>query len=282
MDQRSPMPGARSPRLVLVGTLALAFIAAACGGGTSSAPTGSAEPSSAASGAASSEPSSAASQPAGSEGSGGVDFSTAADALTELDSYSFSVEIQSAATQGGQTTIQEGTTTMTGTVINAPDAASTLHLVTADKDGTVTDETEITIIGTTAYLRSGGASGSWQEIPSAQAGAFTQLMESFRPEKMFAVYFIPIGTDTTLVGQETRNGVTSTHYRGGEEVGAILGSIAGVQGSWSSDVWLAQDGGFLVASEAGVQGSDANGGGSFSIEVNITDVNSAAPITAPM
>ncbi len=274
MHQRHPVRGARTLPLPLVGVLVLVVGAAGCGGNPS--PTGSGEPST----AASSEPSGAASQPAGS--GTGVDFSNAASALNELDSYSFSVEIQSTATQGGQTTIQEGTTTMTGTVVNAPEKASTLHLVTTEVDGTITDETEIALVGTTAYLRSGGASGSWQEIPAAQAGTFTQLMDAFRPEQMFALYFVPIGTETTFVAQETRNGVASTHYRGGEDVGAILGSIAGVQGSWSSDIWLAQDGGFLVASHAGVQGSDANGGGSFAIVVNITDVNAAGPVTAPI
>ena len=99
---------------------------------------------------------------------------------------------------------------------------------------------------------------------------------------MFALYFVPIGTDMTVVGQETRNGIAATHYRGGEDVAAILGSIAGIQGSWSSDLWLAQAGGYLITAHAGVQGSDANGGGSFTVELNITDVNSAAPVTKPI
>ena len=99
---------------------------------------------------------------------------------------------------------------------------------------------------------------------------------------MFELYFVPIGTDATNVGPEVRNEIASTHYRGGERVGAILGSIAGIAGAWSSDIWIAQAGGFLVASEAGVLGSDANGGGSFQVDINVTDVNSAAPIKAPL
>ena len=214
--------------------------------------------------------------------SAGFDFSGAAGALDQLDSYSFHVKITSSNTQPGQAIVQEGTTEMSGIVVNRPDAASTLHLKTTDKDGNVTDETEIVVLAATAYLRSGGASESWLEIPAAQAAPFTQLMDSFRPEQMFSLYFIPISTDNTTVGDESRNGVETTHYRGGEDVGAILGSIAGVQGSWASDVWIAKDGGYLVASEAGVQGSDANGGGTFSIVVNITDVDSAGPSVAPI
>jgi hypothetical protein len=268
--------GAITVRRLGFGTLALALAIVACDSTTSSPETSGESPS-----AAAAQPSGAPSAPAGSEGTG-VDFSNAATALSALDSYMFSVRIQSSNTQAGQADVREGTTTMSGTVINVPEKASSLHLVTADVAGTVTDETEIVQVGPSVYLRSGGATGSWQEIPAAQAGAFTELMDSFRPEQMFALYFAPIGTDSMFVGQETRNGVASSHYRGGEDVGAILGSISGVQGSWSSDIWLAQAGGYLVASQAGVQGSDANGGGSFAIEVNITNVNSATPVTRPI
>ena len=275
MRSRTPRRARATPRFGL-GSLVLALAVVACESTTSSSHSFGESP-----GAASSQPSGAASQAASSDGSG-VDFSNAADALKTLDSYSFSVEIQSTNTQAGQSVTREGTTTMSGTAINAPEKASSLHLVTADVAGAITDETEIVLVGTAAYLRSGGASGSWQEIPAAQTGAFTQLLDSFRPEQMFALYFVPIGTDMTVVGQETRNGIAATHYRGGEDVAAILGSIAGIQGSWSSDLWLAEAGGYLITAHAGVQGSDANGGGSFTVELNITDVNSAAPVTKPI
>lgn len=280
MKNATPNVDLRRPRALIGGLLSLSLFVAACGGNNATTgPGGSA--------GTSAEPSSGASQaasggPAGSEPAGGVDFSPAADKLNALDSYKFSVEITS-VNATGQTNLSEGTTTMSGTVINAPAKASSLHMTTKDKDGNVTDDTEIIIIGDAAYLRSGGETGSWQAIPAAQAPIFMQLMDSFRPEKLFALYFVPIGTDTTTVGDEDRNGVGTTHYKGGEQVGAILGSIAGIQGSWTSDVWIARDGGYLVASEAGVQGSDANGGGSFSLDVNITDIESADnKVVAPM
>jgi hypothetical protein len=256
----------------------MAVIVVACGGAATSPPGGSASPSD----AASAEPSGAASQPAASDATGNVDFSNAAAALDELDSYAFAVEIKARNTVTGPASIREGTTAMSGIVVNEPDEASTLHLVTSDKDGNVTDETEIARIGETAYLRIGGAKGSWQKIPAAEVGTFSALMDAFRPEQLFALYFVPIATDTTTVGQEFRNGIASTHYRGGEDVGEILGTISGVHGFWSSDIWLAQAGGHLVASQAGVQNSDASGGGSFQIVVDITDVNLAGPVVAPI
>jgi hypothetical protein len=284
MNRRTPAGAERArrwpdPLVLLVLLVGLALLLAACGGTASTGPGDSSGPSA----DASTEPSDAPrDEPTGSaEPTGGFDFSPAAENLNNLDSYKFNVEITSANAQGGQAAVLEGTTTMSGTVNNAPSEASSLHLVTKDKDGNTTDETEIVIIAADAWLRSGGATGDWQAIPAAQAPIFLQLMDSFRPEQMFSVFFAPIGTDNERVGDEDRNGVPTTHYRGGEAVSAILGTIAGVQGSWTSDIWIARDGAYLVASEAGVQGSDANGGGSFSLIVNITDIESADNVVEP-
>jgi hypothetical protein len=271
------LAGARASRLPLVALVALvvlSLLGAACDS-TDASPSPSVAPSI--------EPSASASAPAGSIApTAPTDFSDAADGLAELDSYSFSVIIRAENTQAGQAVVKEGTTTMSGTVVNTEPKASSLHLTTAGIDGKVTDETEIIVIGDTSYLRSGGAAGSWQTIPADQAEGFNALMDGFRPEKMFALYFGPVAADNTTVGDEERNGVETTHYRGGEDVAELLGSIAGVLGAWSSDIWIARDGGYLVASEAGVQGSDANGGGSFTIKVDIKDVNSAGPLAAPL
>jgi len=281
MNRRTPAGADRARRWpdLLVLLVGLALLLAACGGTASTGPGDSSEPSA----AASSEPSTAPSdEPTGSGGpTGGFDFSPAAEALNNLDSYKFNVEIITANAQGGQSGIVEGTTTMSGTVIKAPSEASSLHLVTKDKDGNVTDETEIVIVGADVWLRSGGATTDWEAIPAEAAPIFIQSMAGFRPEQLFSLYFAPIGTDNERVGDEDKNGVPTTHYRGGEAVGAILGAIAGVQGSWTSDVWIARDGGYLVASEAGVQGSDANGGGSFSLIVDITDIESADNVVEP-
>jgi hypothetical protein len=280
MDSRTPAGAERArrwpdPLVLLVLIVGLVLLVAACGGTASTGPEDSIGPSA----EASSEPSE---DPTGSEEpTGGFDFSPAAQNLNDLDSYRFNVEIISANAEGGQGVLLEGTTTMSGTVINAPSEASSLHLVTKDKDGNVTDETEIVLISEGAWLRSGGATSDWEAIPAAQVPIFTQLMDGFRPERLFSSYFVPIGTDNERVGDEDRNGLPTTHYRGGEAVGAILGTIAGVQGSWTSDIWIARDGAHLVASEAGVQGSDANGGGSFSLIVNITDIESADNVVEP-
>jgi len=210
-----------------------------------------------------------------------VDVTTAAEKLDDLDSYRFTVVIETHSTQSGQGTLADGSVTMSGTVINAPSPASSLHMVSADPAGTVTDDTEIIVIGAAAWVRSGGSTGAWQAIPADQATFFTALLEGFRPEQMFSLYFSPIGQDNTAVGDEDVNGIATTHYRAGESVGLILGAIAGVQGSWTAEVWIARDGGYLVRSQAGVEGSDATGGGRFALRVDVTDVDSPSNTIVP-
>lgn len=264
---RTPIPA------IAVVAVTLALVAAACGGGSSPVPSAGPEDSTAPSAGTSVEPSAPAEPSEGASAEPGEDFTTAAQKLNELDSYKFEVELTSSSAVGGQMT-SEGTTKLSGTVINAPEKASSLSMVTLDPLGNVTDATDFVLIGADAWIRSGGEGAAWERVPADQATFMTAVIDAFRPEQMFSTYFAPVGADNSRVGDEEKNGIASTHYRGGESVGLILGAIAGVQGSWASDIWIARDGGYLVSSTAGVEAATASGGGSFQIQVDITDVES--------
>jgi hypothetical protein len=212
-------------------------------------------------------------------GDGGEAFTAATTALDALDSYAFRVEINSTSTTAGVTTASD--MVLSGVVVNEPEKASLLQQEQLDADGNITSATGIIVIGSDAWVRSGGEESEWSPIPASGAEGFIQAMAGFRPERMFGMYFAGIGGSFTEVGSESKNGIDSTHYRGDEEIGSILGTIAGFQGQWTSDVWIAKDGGFLVHSEAGAQAAAGAEAGSFLILVDITDPNSAGPIEPP-
>lgn len=268
-------------RRVAAGAMVLGISLAACGGSASQAPSQSA-------GSESQTPSmvptavpTAATPPSATAGATAnpADFSNAATALANLDSYKFDVEIQSSS--AGTAGTQAGSTSFTGTVVNKPDKAQTLDMVQKDATGTVTDATSYIVMTGAAWVKS-GASGTWQQIPAAQADLFMGTLTAFRPEQLFSLYFLPGATDNTAVGTEQKNGVATTHYKGGDAIGAILSAIAGVSGQWSSDVWIANDGGYLVHSEASVAAATSSSGGSFSIVVDITDINASGnAVSAP-
>lgn len=267
---------ARGRRPVLILGLIGALALATCGGGASQPPT----PGSSDAPGQGDTPTPTPEPIVGTDetvapGDGSEAFSTATTALDALDSYTFRVEMKSSSTDNG--TVSTSSSVYSGVVVNKPTKASSLRIVELDADGNETSGTEFVIIGTDAWLRD-VAGTEWTPIPAAQVDS---MFAAFRPEQMFGLYFAGYGGNFTTVGTESRNGVDTTHYKGDDAIGAVLGTIAGVNGSWSSDAWIANDGGFLVHSEAGVEAATGTEGGSFQIVVDITDPNSSGPIQAP-
>lgn len=211
-------------------------------------------------------------------GDGSDAFTAATTALDALDSYAFRVELL-------QSQVSNGTTITThsvyeGVVVNRPTEANALATSELDADGNATSGTSFIVIGADAWLKDLNDT-SWTAMPTGQAGSIIAMMTAFRPEQMFGTYFAGIAGNFASAGSESKNGVDATHYKGDEAVGALLGSIVGVTGAWHSDVWIANDGGFLVHSEAGAESATGTDGGSFLIVVDITEPNSAGPIEPP-
>jgi hypothetical protein len=119
-------------------------------------------------------------------------------------------------------------------------------------------------------------------VPAAAVTPMTAAFAAFRPEQLFGTAFGTLGSDYHLVGTESKNGVNCQHFQGDASIGTFFSGLAGVSGTWSSDVWLAVDGGYLVSSNVQAAGATATSAGSFSIDVEITNVNDPANVlTAP-
>ncbi len=222
-----------------------------------------------------------ATEDGGNGGSGDASdaFTAATDGLNALDSYVFEVVIKSTTVADGVTSVSHSI--MSGQTVNRPTTASLLDMQELDENGNVTSETAFLIIGSDAWLRDGDADQPWTALPAAAAEGFVASMAAFRPEQIFGTYFAALGGDFSTAGTETKNGIQTTHYKGDEQVGAMLGAIAGFQGAWTSDAWIARDGGYLVHSEASAQAATGAEGGSFLITVDISQVNSAPALTPP-
>jgi hypothetical protein len=278
---RAPSATAHHRFSFVIVVLAAMFALAACGGSSSTAPSNGPDESTGpgttpeASQGSESTPGPGESSTAGD---GSDAFGAATTALAALDSYAFRVEITSSSTTDG--VVSTDHQVLSGVVVNSPTQANSLDQRELDADGNTTSVTGIVVIGSDAWIRS-GEDEAWAPVPAAVAGGFVESMAAYRPEQMFGLYFAGIGGDFGAVGSESKNGVDCTHYQGDEAVGALLGTIAGVQGQWSSDVWIAKDGGFLVHSEAGAQGAEGTDSDSFQIIVDITDPNNAGPIEPP-
>lgn len=260
----------------LILAIGASLIVVACGGSASAAPTLAPGATATPAPTATSD----ATAPVSSDGTpdGTLAFSAATSALDALDSYEFQVEIATSKTTAGVAT--KNRTVWSGVVVNRPEKASSMLMDEYDAGDTITSSTGIMIIGASSWTRN-GASDPWVAIPAAQAALFIQSFAAYRPEQVFGLYFAALGNDFTSAGTETKNGVPSTHYKGGDAIGSILSAIAGFQGNWNSDVWLATDGGFLVHSEASGDGLSGADTGSFLMKVDISKPNAAGPITPP-
>lgn len=251
--------------------LGASLLVAACGGSASAAPT-------LAPGATATPDAAATPGSSGGVPDGGLAFGGATSALDALDSYEYNVEIATSKTTAGVET--KSRNVMSGVVVNRPDKASILLMNEYGADDTLESSTGMLIIGELAWVRD-HETDPWDSIPLAQASQFAQIFAAFRPEQMFGLYFAGLGNEFTNAGTESKNGVPSTHFRGGEGIATIFGAIAGFQGTWTSDVWLATDGGYLVHSEAAGEGVNGADTGTFRMTVDVSKPNAAGPITDP-
>ena len=267
IHQRSTVP---VPVLMLVAVLALA----ACGGST---PAASSEPGAtpaagttaapaATSGAAGTE------APAASPAEGGIDIGSAAASLDNLDNYSFKIEMKAEGGSEFMMVPSGGSLVMEGDVILKPTQAVDVTMTTGD--GTTTSVIGYRIIGDTAYINLGG--DSWMAAPADDAQS---AVDAFKPEQMLGSYSNLEGL--SKVGEEDKNGVPSDHYSSTADPG--IGSMFGLPGAtWTSDVWIAKDGGFVVSAAMTATGKNESGEqGTFVMTVDVTGANDPNLVIEP-
>jgi hypothetical protein len=266
------------PRRLAVLLVLVTVSLSACGGAASSPPA-SPSPSPAASVAPSPSPEASPSD-APSSAPPESPFAAATAALEALDSYEYKVELNSLTNVNNAVS---GThSVISGVTVNRPVAAGMTTTQFFDMDGTLSGEQGVIVIGDAAWVRDGGEGAPWFSVPADSVSVYARGLTSFGPVTLFGKYFEALEGNFTMVGPEPKNGVDTTHYQGDANVGALLAGISGFDGDWTSDVWIANDGGFLVASEARGQAAGGADAGSFAVIVNVSKPNAAAPINPPM
>jgi len=222
--------------------LSLVLVVAACGGGSTPAPSSaaSAEPSSA---GASAEPSSAgaSAEPssAGASAAPSLDVTGAAEALQNIDSYKM--------------TITSDAGSFEAVVIRQPEPAREITIT----DGSTV--TRIVIIGDQAWLDDG--SGSYTELPAAMVGAFTGMFDPLLLVGAADAW----SSGWALVGTEDKNGVQARHLH--VDATTLGAAAAGFPPGATVDIWVA-DAGYLVAWETTGLGADSS--------IQISNVNDPA------
>lgn len=256
----------------LAGLAVLAIAVAACGGSASQAP--STPGSSAAPGATATAPAAtdAAVTPAPSTAEGAPNITTGAAALADLDSYKMKITMAMAGLESSLFSAFGDGMTLDSTIVMKPTKAADMKVSMGKADQKL--EVGYRLIGDKAWINLGG--DSWMESTAADA---EKTVDSFAPGKMFGGFSNMAGMNA--VGDETKNGVASTHYTAsGTAVADALNTQLGLKdGTWTVDYWVAKDGGFPVAYVVEGKGSDS---AAFSMALEISDINNPSnTIEAP-
>ena len=239
---RRPMRG------LLATCVALLFVAAACGGSTSTPGLGGGGGLPSLGGG-------------GGGGSGSLSAGIASN-LDNLDSYQFS-ETMSGSEFGAQASSDSSGTTILGTVINKPDKREWINFAGS----------QFIVIGDQEWMSSDGT--TW-----VSAGTAASAFDAYLPGKLYATWFDAFSSGYQAAGDDTQNGIACTHYKGDSSISTMYSALAGVQGTFTADLWVAKDGGYPVKGVLGVSASAGGQGGSFGYTLDVTHVNDASNTVA--
>jgi hypothetical protein len=117
------------------------------------------------------------------------------------------------------------------------------RMVESAFDGAVSSAEHYVIVDGVAWTVRSGASPE----PTAVPDAMLEYLALWLPEGVAERTILPFAEGFERVGNEQHEGVATVHYRltpGGADA---YTNVTGVSGTWTGDLWMAVDGGYLVA-----------------------------------
>jgi len=195
-------------------------------------------------------------------------FAKSTDALSKLQTYSYTVVFSFTSDSNGKP--ESGSMEVHGAV------AGSDRLEQTWKDLDTGDEFGVIRIGSQAWALE---NKEWTAVPASLADAVGQSTLAFAPSMSWGEIAPGIGTESTYVGVEILNGVSTKHYTTtyNEWSQVWKGSVDKASG----DVWIA-DAGYPVRYRFTAEGTDDQGNkGSVLWTMDINDVNGSVTIEPP-
>lgn len=219
------------------------LIAAACGGGTSTAaPDGTGAPTE----APTTAPESTAPESAAPSSAVAIPSFDLSDLVTNLDNVdSYRLVITS-----------DGSVEYSGTVVTKPELA---------RDVAIGDQ-RFVIIGDEVWMGTAGG----DDLIAAPAEMANTLLSTFDPVLLVGAFANPGAmAGATEVGTEEKNGVSAKRFQ--IDASSIVGTLASMPPGASIDIWIAEGDGYLVSlSVVGMEGGD--------FTMDVTNVNDPANV----
>ncbi len=251
----------RQGRRLTILAAVLTIAVAGCGSGSATPAPASAAPSNATSTTAT---------PADTGAGNSAGLAGAATALGNLDSYKFTMSLVgdfgSLLGSLGAAGSANSPTDVSGTITFKPDKA-------ADVTGS---DFHIIEVGGFDYMDI-GKTGNF-----SQTAITDSMVDTFAPNMIFANSMVASTlSDFDLVGSQQKNGIQADQYRANDSAVATYGSVLGLTGAqWTTDVWVAHDGGYLLSVD--IEAKAADGTTAYQMKFDISNVDDAAnKVTAP-
>jgi hypothetical protein len=199
------------------------------------------------------------------------------DALSNLDSYAYTLHIDGLSTMEGAA--EEVVLDIEGKRQAAPTKAEHLKF-SSTSDGEVT-AMEFVYIEDEGKMWVRESGESWQEMPLMDE-SMLDMFDMFSMMYWWDTLFVGDPEDAQYLGQEVVNGVPADHYRSAESAtwGAFLSGCTFA--SAADDIWVAVDGRFPVKRQLNVEADCEGESGRLNFLMDVMDVNQPQNITPPM
>jgi hypothetical protein len=185
--------------------------------------------------------------------------------LDSLTSYQFSESMAGSSSGSQASPAATSSVVISGTVVNEPTRSISMNA----------HGVEYILVGNQAWT-SNDIGNTWTSIDPADASLADLL-----PGKNYAAWFDAYSTNFKVAGDESKNGVQCTHYRGDSSLASIYGGITGGSATFQADLWVAKDGNYPVSGVYGFSAASSGQAGIFGYSFDITQINNAANQISP-
>jgi hypothetical protein len=228
----------------------------------------------------------------------GCDLTGAGAALTNLSSYKFTMTLAGGAADTALATLQldqADSYPLKGTIVNQPQWAADItiakfHLIEVggfdyfdpDGNGTFTQVGPDSNPGASDSIAPDASATAPDAGASPSGAAGPGLAEQFSPAQIYQTTVASsTGSGYSVAGTETKDNVQAIHCTAGSQALEQYGSTLGVtDATWTSDIWLATDGGYPVSIALVAKMKDNSLAYEFLLD--LSNVNDAAnKVTAP-
>ena len=185
--------------------------------------------------------------------------------LDSLTSYQFSESM--AGSSSGSQAAPAGTSSVviSGTVVNKPTRSISMNA----------HGVEYILVGNQAWT-SNDLGNTWTSIDPTDASLADLL-----PGKNYASWFDAYSANFKVAGDESKNGVQCTHYRGDSSLGSLYQGVSAASDTFQADLWVAKDGNYPVSGVYGFSAASGGQAGSFGYSFDITRIDDPSNQIAP-